>query len=268
MFEYMRAFTHGGSFHADDVFTAAFLKILNPNIKIERGFIVPKNYDGFVFDIGFGEFDHHSEPREERENGIKYAAFGKVWRKYAPLYYSDFVVSSVEKSFIMDLDNSDNTGSYNSMSFIVNCFNPFWNEDSTKEKQDSQFNEIVGYAEIFLRRIIDKYIHVEKGIDFVKEAKAKSQDGVVILEKYVPWDSVLTSEDTKVVIYPSNRGGYNAERLKNSGFEFPSDWWGTQEPKSKAVGLTFCHASGFMCNFETEEDAINAVYTILSDKNI
>lgn len=268
MFEYTRAFTHGGSFHADDVFTAAFLKILNPNIKIERGFIVPKDYDGFVFDIGFGEFDHHSEPREERENGIKYAAFGKVWRKYAPLYYSDFVVSSVEKSFIMDLDNSDNTGSYNSVSFIVNCFNPFWDEDSTKEKQDSQFNEIVFYAEVFLRRIIDKYIHVEKGIDFVKEAKAKSQDGVVILEKYVPWDSVLTPEDTKVVIFPSNRGGYNAQRLENSGFEFPMNWWGTHNFEDKAKGLTFCHASGFMCCFETKEDAINAVYTILSDKNI
>lgn len=268
MFEYTRAFTHGGSFHADDVFTAAFLKILNPNIKIERGFIVPKDYDGFVFDIGFGEFDHHSEPREERENGIKYAAFGKVWRKYAPLYYSPFVVESVEKSLIMDLDNSDNTGSYNSISFIVNCFNPFWDEDSTKEMQNKQFNEIVSYAEIFLRRVIDKYIHVEKGIDFVKEAKAKSQDGVVILEKYVPWDSVLIPEDTKVVIFPSNRGGYNAQRLENSGFEFPMNWRGTHDFEDKAKGLTFCHASGFMCNFETEEDAINAVYAILRDKNI
>lgn len=264
MFEYNKAFTHGGSFHADDVFTFAFLRILNPNIEIERGFVVPKDFEGIVFDIGNGEFDHHSEPREERENGIKFAAFGKVWRKYAPLYYSNFVVESVDKSLIMELDNSDNTGSYNSVSFIVNCFNPFWNEDSTKEMQDKQFNEVVYFAEIFLRRVIDKYICVEQGIEYVKKAKEESKDGVVILEQYVPWDSVLTSENTKVVIFPSNRGGYNAECIENSGFEFPKDWWGVKDLKEKVNGLTFCHASGFMCAFETKKDALNAIYSLLN----
>ena len=36
------AFTHGGKFHADDVFSAALLKICNPNIAIQRGFAVPQ----------------------------------------------------------------------------------------------------------------------------------------------------------------------------------------------------------------------------------
>ena len=56
-------FTHAGKFHADDVFATALLQILRPDIKITRGFVVPDDFDGIVYDIGFGMFDHHQEPR-------------------------------------------------------------------------------------------------------------------------------------------------------------------------------------------------------------
>ena len=45
-----KAFTHGGKFHADDVFSAALLLYLNPEITITRGNKVPEDYDGIVFD--------------------------------------------------------------------------------------------------------------------------------------------------------------------------------------------------------------------------
>ena len=51
-------FTHAGVFHADDVFSAALLTYLFPDIEIKRGFKADNNFDGIVFDIGFGEFDH------------------------------------------------------------------------------------------------------------------------------------------------------------------------------------------------------------------
>ena len=54
-----KGFTHGSKFHSDDVFATAFLKILNPDIQIERGFEVPEDFDGIVYDIGRGKFDHH-----------------------------------------------------------------------------------------------------------------------------------------------------------------------------------------------------------------
>ena len=55
-------FTHAGKFHADDVFATALLQILRPDIKITRGFVVPDDFDGIVYDIGFGMFDHHRPP--------------------------------------------------------------------------------------------------------------------------------------------------------------------------------------------------------------
>ena len=70
------AFTHSGKFHADDVFSAALLLYLNPEITITRGNRVPEDFDGIVFDIGRGRYDHHQKDSRVRENGIAYAAFG------------------------------------------------------------------------------------------------------------------------------------------------------------------------------------------------
>ena len=56
-----KAFTHSGKFHADDVFSYALLLYLNPAITITRGNKVPKDFDGIVFDIGRGKYDHHQK---------------------------------------------------------------------------------------------------------------------------------------------------------------------------------------------------------------
>ena len=71
-----KAFTHSGKFHADDVFSSALLLYLNPEITITRGSKVPEDYDGIVFDIGRGEYDHHQKDSRIRENGVPYAA---IW---------------------------------------------------------------------------------------------------------------------------------------------------------------------------------------------
>lgn len=73
------AFTHGGKFHADDVFSSALLLYINPEIHITRGNKVPDDFEGIVFDIGRGSFDHHQKDSRIRENGVPYAAFGLLW---------------------------------------------------------------------------------------------------------------------------------------------------------------------------------------------
>ena len=67
-----RGFTHGGKFHADDVFATALLRILRPDFKVQRGFEVPDDFDGIVYDIGGGMFDHHDADRPLRPNGVPY----------------------------------------------------------------------------------------------------------------------------------------------------------------------------------------------------
>ena len=59
------ALTHGGKFHADDVFSAALLRIINPNIRIIRAFEVPENFDE---EEGHAtSFDSAGEPGTEDE---------------------------------------------------------------------------------------------------------------------------------------------------------------------------------------------------------
>ena len=76
--------THAGKFHADDVFSAALLRILKPGVEIRRVYQVPEGFDGLAFDIGWGEFDHHQAGAPVRPNGVPYAAFGLLWREYGP----------------------------------------------------------------------------------------------------------------------------------------------------------------------------------------
>ena len=75
------AFTHGGKFHADDVFSSALLLYFNPKITITRGNKIPEDFKGIVFDIGRGKYDHHQRDSRVRENGVPYAAFGLLWEE-------------------------------------------------------------------------------------------------------------------------------------------------------------------------------------------
>ena len=50
------AFTHSGKFHADDVFSSALLRYINPEITITRGNRVPEDFEGIAFDIGRGRY--------------------------------------------------------------------------------------------------------------------------------------------------------------------------------------------------------------------
>lgn len=121
-------FTHAGKFHADDVFATALLQILRPDIRITRGFTVPDDFDGIVYDIGFGMFDHHQEPREYRANGVPYAAFGLLWRVLGPGLVGERQARLIDENFIQPLDLNDNTGEQNSLcdaiSFSTRCGTP------------------------------------------------------------------------------------------------------------------------------------------------
>ena len=37
------------------------LMIVRPDIKVTRGFVVPDGFDGIVYDVGCGMFDHHQD---------------------------------------------------------------------------------------------------------------------------------------------------------------------------------------------------------------
>ena len=144
-------FTHAGKFHADDVFATALLQILRPDIKITRGFVVPDDFDGIVYDVGFGMFDHHQEPRECRPNGVPYAALGLLWRVLGPGLVGERQARLIDENFIQPLDLNDNTGEQNSLCDAIGFFNPVWD---SKEDQDTCFFKAVAVAKQILENQI------------------------------------------------------------------------------------------------------------------
>ena len=177
-------FTHAGKFHADDVFATALLQILRPDIKITRGFVVPDGFDGIVYDVGFGMFDHHQEPRECRPNGVPYAALGLLWRVLGPGLVGERQARLIDENFIQPLDLNDNTGEQNSLCDAIGFFNPVWD---SREDQDACFFKAVAVAKQILENQIASANAVNRADEKVQQAYKNSRDGIVVLPCYLPW---------------------------------------------------------------------------------
>ena len=264
-----KGFTHGGKFHADDVFATALLQIVRPDFTVERGFTVPEGFDGIVYDVGGGEFDHHAEPREERPNGVPYAAFGKLWRELGIQLVGENQARLLDENFIQPLDLNDNTGEPNSLCDAIGAFNPAW--DGT-QSSDECFAQAVAVAKQILQKQLDAALAVNRADALVKKAYQESKDGIVVLPCYLPWKNGLYRTDALFVVYPSQRGGFSAQcctdrKTKKNKLPFPRSWAGQPpeviEAKSGIKGIRFCHASQFLITTDTKETAIEACRQVL-----
>lgn len=260
-----KAFTHSGKFHADDIFSSALLTYLNPKIEIERGFEVPENYDGIIFDIGLGEFDHHQEGAPVRENGNPYAAFGLLWRKFGNQILNEEEADKFDESFVQPLDYSDNTGSRNEISELISLFNPTWD---SKDDPDESFKEAKSFAFTILVKKFERIKSVQRAEVVVKKALEDAKNNIAVLSIGAPWKKFIIGTDTEFVVTPSTRGGYCGQGVpidrdtNELKIAFPEAWRGKRDDEIKEISgietLNFCHNSGFLITAETLDDVIKA----------
>ena len=268
------ALTHSGKFHADEVFGAALLKIVFPRIRIARTFRVPENFNGIVFDIGFGEFDHHQAGAPVRKNGAPYAAFGLLWKKYSrealekmgcKEAYIEQEAAHFDEKFIQPLDIDDNTGCGNPLAGIINTFNPGWD---TKEDANTCFFEAVMVAQAIMEKKLENMMSIQRARSMVDKALQDAEDHIVILPKYAPWKVCLSGTTAEFVVYPSQRGGYGAQSIQTHPmtrdllYRFPEKWAGKERDVlpglSGLPSLSFCHNSRHMVTAGALEDAVEA----------
>lgn len=257
-----KAFTHGAKFHSDDVFATALLRILNPDIVIQRGFEVPPDFDGIVYDIGRGRFDHHQEDKEVRENGVPYAAFGLLWREFGAVLVGEEAAMRFDEHFVQPLDESDNTGCDNMLAEIISKYNPGWDSEESVEEA---FYRAVAVAEEILSNHIRYVKGIERAASLVQEAMLQSDGKVLILPCFAPWKEMVIGSSYQYVIYPSNRGGYGIQGVPVSKedqslvCDMPSEWWGKTAEELVAMtgvqGFNFCHPTGFLASTDTLEEA-------------
>lgn len=257
--------THGGKFHADDVFSSALLKIMNPEIEIMRGFQVPEDFDGIVFDIGYGKFDHHQEGAEVRENGVPYASFGLLWREFGESLVGAEDAARFDESFIQPLDMDDNTGCGNQLARVIGKWNPSWDSE---ESADECFRQAVEVAKQILQKEFAGIRSIQRAQGLVQQALQTIKDKIVVLSKFAPWKNVLIPSAAEFVVYPSQRGGFSAQVIpldfdtNTPKCNFPEAWAGKSPAELSRISgiktLSFCHNNRFLISAATLSDVLQA----------
>ena len=187
------AFTHGGKFHADDVFSAALLLHFNPKLTIQRGNRVPEEFDGIVFDIGRGEYDHHQKDSRIRENGAPYAAFGLLWEALGTEILSPKMAECFDEKFVQPLDNNDNTGEKNELAGLIGMFNPVWDDN---RRSDAAFFEAVTIAGRILEHKWERFRADERMEQQFAELLSAHRERIAAEEK-------TETMDEKILFFPS-----------------------------------------------------------------
>jgi uncharacterized UPF0160 family protein len=285
--------THSGSFHSDDVFAAATLHLYYKKNKKHYKLVRTTDQNlieqaDIVFDIGgiyneeTNRFDHHQKGGAgERENGIPYAAFGLVWKKYGPpLCGSEDTAIEIDKNLVQAIDAADNGVAISnnlrediSPVFVQNLlqsFNLTHMEDT--RLSDHRFDDAMHIASLYLERVIHQ-TKVQSEINLkIRDLYEQQEDKeILVIDDFFGRVAISRAvedlQDLLYFVYPSKRsGGWDvcATRKEKGSFEskkpFPESWRGLRdedlERETGISGAIFCHNSGFLCATKTKEGAL------------
>ena len=292
--------THTGTFHPDDVFSTAFLSkiVENPTV-IRVGDVTAIPEDAIVYDIGFGKFDHHGTDaryRNEPYPKIKYCSFGLLWEEYGLNYlrqqFPDInnhekLYNKIIEKLVLQIDAIDNgyfpeiKSEYHltDLDKVIDLFNKSWIEDIDN---DENFITVVEIASKIFDRVLKKEYGLIIAAEKIEEKINTVENSILFLEDYIPYQEAIfdsenpTAKDIKIVIFPSNRGGYNVKPLtvsktsKELVVNFPKEYWGLHNEElaniSQIPGARFVHLSGFLASTDTKEAAFALANKALENK--
>lgn len=251
---------HSGAFHSDDVAVVAMLLIAFPNAKVVRTF-KPEEVQGsniLVADVGLGRYDHHQKDCQLRSDGQKRAACGLVFQDYyQQIGFSKRSAEIFEQMYICPIEDQDNgvkdeDGNLvrNPLSEAIKSFNPSWNSSETV---DEAFMKAVSWCQqVFLNELRRSKASEEAEL-FLEKAISQQENGLVVLEQFVPTGSLKGKQDIKYIAFPSQRGGWEIQpNDRKAGL--PKSWL-----ESKPKGCSFMHPNGFIARFDSLEDLRQAV---------
>jgi len=277
--------THGGIFHADEIFSTIMLAKVLPQVKLCRTFKVPESIaeDVIVYDIGGGAYDHHQRGFDKmREDGIKYSSFGLLYQKFgnkllANVENAGLVFRIFDEAFIEGIDAIDNgqversndVVQIMSVSSVIASFNPNWDEEANS---DQSFLKALEIAEVIFDNALNSAMSKAKAKNGVEEGIENSANGIMVLDQFMPWQEFLFESSNEkatqifYVVFPSNRGGYNVVAVPDSPGSFgqrkslPENWAGLRGKElAEASGVptaNFCHLGKFICGADDFEGAM------------
>lgn len=290
--------THDGTFHPDDVFSTMFLSNIIKDPVLYRASVknIPKNNKAIIYDIGFGKFDHHGPDARYRQNSsLKYCSFGLLWEEYGYEFLKSIdsvdtkaLFNRVVEKLIKQIDAIDNgifpkiEAEYQILDLdkIIDMFNNTW--EDTKDNNDN-FLIAVNIAQMIFERLVKRENSIIKATKIVEDKIDTVKDNILILDESMPYNDAIfnsknkKSEEIKVIISPSNRGGYNIKprtitrNSKELVVNFPKEYHGLHDQELANIShiktATFIHSTGFLGCSETLSDAILLAKSAINNKD-
>ena len=282
----MKASTHDGRFHADEIFALAVLNIFYTDLEIvrSRDEKVYKNVDiivdvGHVYDAENLIFDHHQRSFAlKRESGIPYASFGLVWKQYGKLLCGSAEASKYIDSVIVQAIDADDNGidiyetkidgiGFHTLSDIIESFVPRHVE--ADEKVQIGFDRALNFATSYMKRQIKLAKELfEVALPNIRNAIKDADDPrILIFKKFdKTWLNFISQESDKArfVIFPTHRKTWAIRSVPQEGRKFEycrllsAEWGGRQKnfaEISRVQDALYCHNGCFLAEAETYEGA-------------
>lgn len=265
--------THDGVFHADEVMAVAIVSYFEPAADITV--VRTRDTDtfssaDFVFDIGGiyepkkGLFDHHQKNGAGvRRNGIPYATSGLVWNFFGSNL--GLKISEDVDQVLMEAIDAIDTGCLipDTCEFHFSQYISGYNrvEDGSMAQHEAFYKAVAVSLECLdntIKKCAEK-VAAEKIVD--KAAKTSTQ-GILILEKFVPWQDAVKENHPTIqrVIFPDAMGnGFRVQVVEGTSY-LPEEWRGLRDEELDLVtgiqGGVFVHPAGFICGHTTYEGAL------------
>ena len=285
--------THSGSFHPDDVFSIATLLLLFESRKVNvrilrtRDAAVIKTGD-FVVDVGGvsddakNRFDHHQiGGAGQRGNGVPYASFGLVWKKFGPDVAGSLEAAQrIDHALVQSIDAMDNgDGELSpvmadaiqySIGNAILDFNPGWKD--VPPDFDKSFGDAVNFAVPVLRRIIKATVEQIEGETLVRDIyTATSDKRVIVFDHKFPWEELIqTFPEPLFIIEPAAEANgevnWRLKAVRKNGTSFanrkdlPAAWAGKRDEELVAItgvpDAIFAHNKQFVAFAKSKEGAL------------
>ena len=242
---------HRGTFHADDVFCVALMKVLDLCVD---GYArkVPTELDlsdpnVLVADVGLqlnptlNNFDHHVYAGGP-------CSFELLCRDLVPWAMEDSSFSD----FVCSISEQDTQGIKNELSQAIKVFNPNWDEEL---HEDEQFYRALQFATAVLDRKLEAVRSKRNAVGCVKDCLIEETSlGVIgVSDCFFPWKETEGMEEVQFFVSPSNRGGYNVAARNTQLKPLPKEWL-----ENKPDGCTFVHQGLFLAAFKSFYTALTA----------
>jgi len=281
--------THNGSFHADDVFAVAALRLVlesNHDIEVirtrDQEIIDKADYvvdAGLVYEPEKNCFDHHQPGKAgQRENGIPYSSFGLVWKKYGDeIAGGEEEAHIIEELLVLPIDARDNGVEIvlqrnpvvipYELRDVIEAFRPTMSEVGPGA-YDKNFTRAVLFAkELLSREIMIAKDRVQSNISMERAYVEAEDKRLIILDKPYRWKKFAVGKpDILLLVMPNKNDGWGVHTALaqyasyQSRIYLPKAWAGLSggelEKVTRVPGSVFCHNNLFTAKAKTKEAAI------------